>query len=219
MMIRVPEESNFTVASDGSPDAWSVNPKLTSQRTSTSKSILKAIDFRETSPAASHKDMYIPIPGSSQVGGLAVGVPGELKGLWTAYEQYGSGRISWERLLQPSVKLSQGWRVSRELARRFRIFGGMSLNLLLRAGADDSLQLSWKKRPSGPRCSDREVPCSLRETGCNAQTIQAHWTLSLVTVSIRSMDTATIPGSRSRWWMPWPRRAVCLACRICRNTK
>ena len=125
MMIRVPEESNFTASSKDGSEAWSVNPKLTAQRGSTSKSILKAIDFRETSPAASHKDMYIPIPGSSQVGGLAVGVPGELKGLWTAYEQFGSGRVSWERLLQPSVELSKGWRVSRELARRFRIFGGM----------------------------------------------------------------------------------------------
>ncbi|KAJ9108666.1 hypothetical protein QFC20_003365 [Naganishia adeliensis] len=123
MMIRVPEESQFTVLEDAASQAWSVNPNLLSLRNDTTHSVLKAIDFRETSPAASHKDMYIPIPGSSQVGGLAVGVPGELRGLWTAYEQFGSGRISWERLLTPSVKLSQGWRVSRELARRFRIFG------------------------------------------------------------------------------------------------
>jgi gamma-glutamyltranspeptidase/glutathione hydrolase/leukotriene-C4 hydrolase len=124
MMIRVPEESQFTVLEDATSQAWSVNPNLLSLRNDTTQSVLKAIDFRETSPAASHKDMYIPIPGSSQVGGLAVGVPGELRGLWTAYEQFGSGRMSWERLLTPSVKLSQGWRVSRELARRFRIFGG-----------------------------------------------------------------------------------------------
>lgn len=124
MIVRVPGEDKFTISSDGTQNAWSINPKVASLRQSTLSSVIKVVDFRETSPAASHRDMYIPIPGSSQVGGLAVGVPGELKGLWTAYEQFGSGRISWERLLQPSVELSQGWRVSRELARRFRIFGG-----------------------------------------------------------------------------------------------
>ncbi|KAJ9096809.1 hypothetical protein QFC21_005080 [Naganishia friedmannii] len=123
MIVRVPGENNFTITLDGVEDAWSTTSNVASLRQSTPKSVVKVVDFRETSPAASHRDMYIPIPGSSQVGGLSVGVPGELKGLWTAYEQFGSGRISWERLLQPSVELSQGWRVSRELARRFRIFG------------------------------------------------------------------------------------------------
>lgn len=45
---------------------------------------LVAIDFRETSPAKSEKEMYgIKKAGrmAAQVGGLAVGVPGELRGL------------------------------------------------------------------------------------------------------------------------------------------
>lgn len=45
---------------------------------------LVAIDFRETSPAKSEKEMYgIKRAGrmAAQVGGLAVGVPGELRGL------------------------------------------------------------------------------------------------------------------------------------------
>jgi gamma-glutamyltranspeptidase/glutathione hydrolase/leukotriene-C4 hydrolase len=33
------------------------------------------IDFRETAPAAAHKDMYVDDPSKAQVGGLAVGVP------------------------------------------------------------------------------------------------------------------------------------------------
>lgn len=45
---------------------------------------LVAIDFRETSPAKSEKEMYgVKRAGrmAAQVGGLAVGVPGELRGL------------------------------------------------------------------------------------------------------------------------------------------
>lgn len=45
---------------------------------------LVAIDFRETSPEKSDKEMYgVKKAGrmAAQVGGLAVGVPGELRGL------------------------------------------------------------------------------------------------------------------------------------------
>ncbi len=108
MLIRVPKDSS----------AWSDK-----HARKTENSSVIAIDFRETGPAAAHEEMYLKIPTASQVGGLSVGVPGELLGLWTAYETYGSGRLSWERLVQPNVELAKGWRVSRELARRFRIFG------------------------------------------------------------------------------------------------
>ena len=43
-----------------------------------------AIDFRETSPAGTEKEMYgVKKAGraAAQVGGLAIGVPGELRGL------------------------------------------------------------------------------------------------------------------------------------------
>jgi gamma-glutamyltranspeptidase/glutathione hydrolase/leukotriene-C4 hydrolase len=33
------------------------------------------IDFRESAPAASHKDMFVNDPMAAQRGGLAVGVP------------------------------------------------------------------------------------------------------------------------------------------------
>lgn len=45
---------------------------------------ITAIDFRETSPKESSKEMYgVKKAGrmAAQVGGLAVGVPGELRGL------------------------------------------------------------------------------------------------------------------------------------------
>lgn len=85
------------------------------------------IDFRETSPAASHENMYDKLGrGASQVGGLAVGVPGELRGLQAAHELY--GRVPWRDLVLPVAELAKGWQVSRELARRLRIFGGFMLD-------------------------------------------------------------------------------------------
>lgn len=90
------------------------------------KSQVTVIDFRETSPAASTEDMYTKLGRTaSQVGGLAVGVPGELRGLQAAHELY--GRVEWKDLVLPVEKLAHGWQVSRELARRIRIFGAFML--------------------------------------------------------------------------------------------
>lgn len=97
-----------------------------------------AIDFRETSPAKSDKWMYgVEKAGrmAAQVGGMAVGVPGELRGLeageWrspreavfpadrAAHNLY--GRLPWEEVVMPVAELARGWTVSRELARRLRV--------------------------------------------------------------------------------------------------
>lgn len=85
-----------------------------------------AIDFRETSPAASTAKMYKKDRGASQVGGLAVGVPGELRGLEAAHKLY--GKVPWAELVQPVADLARQWQVSRELARRIRIFGTFMLD-------------------------------------------------------------------------------------------
>ena len=81
-----------------------------------------AVDFREVSPSKSEKEMY----GSkragrvaAQVGGLAVGVPGELRGLEAAHRLYGT--LPWKELVMPVAELAKGWFVSRELARRLRV--------------------------------------------------------------------------------------------------
>ena len=45
------------------------------------------IDFREEAPARSSKDMFKSDPSKARTGGLAVGVPGELYGYWTAHQK------------------------------------------------------------------------------------------------------------------------------------
>ncbi|CAJ0650565.1 5335_t:CDS:10 [Entrophospora sp. SA101] len=79
----------------------------------------QAIDFRETAPGASTKLMYKNNPLLSQVGGLSVGVPGEIRGLELAHKNF--GKLKWETLFEPSIVLSKrGFKVPPELAKRLK---------------------------------------------------------------------------------------------------
>lgn len=77
------------------------------------------VDFRETAPELANKTMYIKNPTSAKFGGLAVGVPGEVRGLEEAHQRWGS--LPWERLVRPSVELAAGWKVGKELAKRINV--------------------------------------------------------------------------------------------------
>ena len=54
-----------------------------------SNSTAKLINFRETAPGASSKDMYYGAPNASRIGGLSVGVPGEIAGYAEASRLFG----------------------------------------------------------------------------------------------------------------------------------
>lgn len=48
-------------------------------------------------------------------GGLAIGIPGEIKGLYEAWKI--GGKLPWRDLFQPTIKkLREGWNVSEPLA-------------------------------------------------------------------------------------------------------
>lgn len=51
--------------------------------------VYESIDFRETAPAAASEDMYEGNVKGSMVGGLSVGIPGEVRGLEYAHRKYG----------------------------------------------------------------------------------------------------------------------------------
>jgi len=67
------------------------------------------IDFRPTAPAAATADMYTldergrAVGNASVEGGLASAVPGEVKGLLYALDQYGSKKLSRAQVIQPAI--------------------------------------------------------------------------------------------------------------------
>ncbi|KAK4190205.1 gamma-glutamyltranspeptidase [Podospora australis] len=76
----------------------------------------ETIDFRETAPAAASRDMYSDNRTASTLGGLAVGVPGELRGLEYLHRKYGS--LPWKSVVMPSVHIArEGFKVNADLVR------------------------------------------------------------------------------------------------------
>ncbi|KAF2684787.1 gamma-glutamyltranspeptidase [Lentithecium fluviatile CBS 122367] len=78
------------------------------------------IDFRETAPAAATKDMFRNNEPASRIGGLASGVPGELRGLRYLHKEY--GKLDWSTVLAPAVRIARhGWKVNEDLLRNMNM--------------------------------------------------------------------------------------------------
>jgi gamma-glutamyltranspeptidase / glutathione hydrolase / leukotriene-C4 hydrolase len=76
------------------------------------------IDFREEAPACATEDMFEDNVEASEIGGLAVGIPGELKGLHHAHSLYGN--LSWEAVVRPVQELAEkGFIVSEAFMDRY----------------------------------------------------------------------------------------------------
>src|SRR5688572_5156206 len=70
-----------------------------------------ALDFRGRAPLAATRDMFANAEGSrpcsSEIGHLAVAVPGSVRGLWDAHARLGS--LPWKRLVEPAIALAEGF--------------------------------------------------------------------------------------------------------------
>ncbi|KAK2026885.1 gamma-glutamyltranspeptidase [Colletotrichum zoysiae] len=76
----------------------------------------ESVDFRESAPAAAFQDMYKGNVEGSVRGGLAVGVPGEVRGLEYMHNKYGA--LPWRTVVTPAAQLATaGFRVSADLVR------------------------------------------------------------------------------------------------------
>ncbi|KAJ6440584.1 gamma-glutamyltranspeptidase [Purpureocillium lavendulum] len=80
----------------------------------TSNATYEFVDCRETAPAAAFQDMYKNNTQASTLGGLASGVPGELRGTEYIHKKY--GKLKWADVIAPSIKLARhGFAVTQDL--------------------------------------------------------------------------------------------------------
>ncbi len=71
---------------------------------------VRALDFRETAPAAASRDMYLDAAGhpradAAKVGPLAAGVPGSPAGLYELH--HALGRLPWAQVVAPAIRLAR----------------------------------------------------------------------------------------------------------------
>jgi len=67
------------------------------------------LDYREKAPAAATRDMYLDaqgnvIPGASEIGYKAIGVPGSVAGMVYAEQKY--GKLTLKQVMAPAIKLA-----------------------------------------------------------------------------------------------------------------
>jgi gamma-glutamyltranspeptidase/glutathione hydrolase len=85
---------------------------------------LACVDYRETAPAAAHKNVYLDssgevIPKASTRGYRASGIPGTVAGLCLAQEKF--GLLPLKRVLQPAIELAEnGFPVSYDLSQSLK---------------------------------------------------------------------------------------------------
>ena len=85
---------------------------------------LGSLDYREKAPLLAFDNMYLNqkgdvIPNKSTLGGLAVGVPGTVAGMFAVHQKFGS--LPWDELVQPSIDLARnGYKVTLKQASSFK---------------------------------------------------------------------------------------------------
>ncbi len=78
------------------------------------------LDYREMAPAAATRDMYLDaqgnvIPGASEIGYKAIGVPGSVAGMVYAEQKY--GKLTLKQVMAPAIQLArEGYALSWEEA-------------------------------------------------------------------------------------------------------
>eukprot|EP00111_Clytia_hemisphaerica_P010087 TCONS_00029500-protein len=79
------------------------------------KKIMKVYDYREEAPAGSSENMFVDQKNMTKYGGLAAGVPGQVRGLKLAHHNHGI--LQWNQLFNETILLAErGFKIHPALA-------------------------------------------------------------------------------------------------------
>lgn len=122
------------------------------------------LDFRETAPAAAHRDLYRGAGGevledAAQTGWLAVAVPGAVPGMAEAHRRWGS--LPWAELIEPALRLAQdGFVVDESEAEGLaENAAALARDPAARAVFFDNSGKTWR---AGQRCRQLRLAATLR---------------------------------------------------------
>jgi gamma-glutamyltranspeptidase/glutathione hydrolase len=122
-----------------------------------------AIDFREMAPAGATPNMYLDENGKyvrtkSNLGHLAVGVPGTVKGFELVMQKY--GELTWNDVIAPAIELAEnGFVLNKRMAKSFN-----NLKLLkeIHKDSEDVLRISKEffrifSKPDGSEFAEGDI--------------------------------------------------------------
>ena len=103
----------------------------------TNQGVKGSLDFREKAPLAADANMYLDaegnvIPKISTLGGLAVGVPGTVAGLFEIHQKFGT--LAWGDLVQPAINLARNGYVVTE--KQYKSFEGKKEDFIVVNGTE-----------------------------------------------------------------------------------
>ena len=88
-----------------------------------------ALDFREKAPLRANRDMFLDenkkyLQDKSKTGGLAVGVPGTIAGIFKAHKRFGS--LPMQTILRPVILLAKnGFKITEKQAKQFNDYSAV----------------------------------------------------------------------------------------------
>ena len=134
------------------------------------------LDYREKAPLAAHRDMFLDSNGNviddmSLRTRASSGVPGSVDGLLKAWENYGSGRLSYREILAPAITLAErGFELSYYEAKRFN----SNKDLFLKNEAASKIFIRKDKKPwkAGDLLIQKDLSRTLKRISMKGNVLQ-----------------------------------------------
>lgn len=82
---------------------------------------VEAFDYQSMAPGKAREDMFMGEGNRSSIGGLAIAVPGEVRGMYEVWKKY--GKLPWRDLVQPAINMTlEGFQVPQRMHEAAHIY-------------------------------------------------------------------------------------------------